>query len=95
MQSHTSYTDTGGYFHIVGEVRNDTKHTAASVKVTAMFYDACNRSIGTASAYAMLDLLVPGQKAPFEINVVILAHVPHSFSLSVSHVATTQVPYEA
>ena len=94
MQSHTSYTDTGGYFHVVGEVRNDTKHTAASVKVTATFYDACNRSIGTASAYAMLDLLVPGQKAPFEITSYPSRTVPHSYSLSVSHVATSQVPYD-
>ena len=49
--SQTSYVDSIGMTHIVGEVQNILYEPANFVKVTASFYNRFNQIIGTQSGY--------------------------------------------
>ena len=68
--SHTSRAGVGGSHWIVGEVRNDTAQHVRSVKVVASFYDARNQLLGSEFAVSMVDIVRPGQRAPFAIVVL-------------------------
>jgi hypothetical protein len=63
--SHNSYTD-GGWFHIIGEVKNNTDYPMEYVKIVATLYDDNNKVVGTDFTYTILDIIPPGGKAPFE-----------------------------
>lgn len=65
--SHQNYTD-GEWFHIVGEVRNNTNAAMEYVKIVATLYDSNNKVVGTDFAYTELDIILPGGKSPFEIG---------------------------
>ncbi len=64
--SHSSYVDDFGYFHLVGEVENVGSQNTEMNKITATFFD----DDVTATNYTHLDILIPGQKSPFEIVLV-------------------------
>lgn len=65
--SHSSYIDSLGWFHIVGEVENTATGGATSVKVIATCYDDSGTTINNGFDYTTdLD---EGQKAPFEILI--------------------------
>lgn len=65
--SHNSFTDSLGYMHVVGEIRNNSPSPAIFVKITGTFYDANDQVVGTDFAYADPYDLGSGQKAPFEL----------------------------
>ena len=67
--SQTSYVDSIGMTHIVGEVQNILYEPANFVKVTASFYNRFNQIIGTQSGYTDPNDLYPGQRAPFTILI--------------------------
>ncbi len=75
--SHNSYTDSVGYFHVVGEVENNTPRTAEFVQVTGTFYDTKNDVVGTQFTYTSPSDIPSGEKAPFEI-ILTSASVPVS-----------------
>jgi len=64
--SSTSYADDIGYFHVVGEVRNNGDQPMAFVKVVATLYDDADQVTGTDFTYTELDVIPPGGKSPFE-----------------------------
>jgi hypothetical protein len=61
------YTDDLGSLHIVGEVHNDMIHNVDQVRVRITFYDGGGAVLETITASTLIDLLVPGQTAPFVI----------------------------
>jgi hypothetical protein len=63
----STYTDSAGYYNIVGEVKNISYKTLKSVKVTAAISDSSNRIVDTVSAYTSLEELRPQQKSNFHI----------------------------
>lgn len=63
--SHQSYAD-GDWFHIVGEVRNNSDKPMGSVKIVATLYDSTGKMTGTDFSYAKLDVIPPGGRAPFD-----------------------------
>lgn len=63
--SHQSYED-GGWFHIVGEVRNNSNTPMEFVEVIATLYDDANNVVGTDFTFTELDVIPPGGKTPFE-----------------------------
>jgi hypothetical protein len=75
--SHNSYTDSAGYFHVVGEVENNTPSTAKSVQITGTFYDINNAVVGTQFTRTNLSDISSGGKAPFDL-VLMSASVPGS-----------------
>jgi len=63
--SSQSYVDAGWY-HIVGEVRNNTDDPMEFVKIIATLHDDNNNITGTDFTYTELDVIPPGGKSPFE-----------------------------
>lgn len=75
--SHNSFTDSIGYFHVVGEIKNNYPSTATFVKIVGTFYDVNNQVVGTQLTYATPPDIGSGQKAPFEL-ILTSASVPIS-----------------
>jgi len=63
--SHQSYVDLA-WFHIVGEVRNNSSVPIEYVKIVATLYDVTGKVAGTDYTYTDIDVIPPGGKAPFE-----------------------------
>jgi hypothetical protein len=68
--SYTSYFDSIGSMHIVGEVINESFEPMSFVKITATFYDVNNGVIGTDFTFTSPLRLEPGQRAPFDMTVM-------------------------
>ena len=66
--TYSSYWDDSGYFHIVGEVQNKGYTNVQYVEIVATYYDQQQNVIGTDFTYSELDILVPGQKSPFDLS---------------------------
>jgi len=65
----STYYDNSGYLHVVGEVENVGDSDISFVRLTASFYDSNDTIVGTDFTYAMLDILPPKTKSPFEITL--------------------------
>jgi hypothetical protein len=50
--SHNSFTDSLGYLHVVGEIKNNYPATATFVRIVGTFYDINNQVVGTQFTYA-------------------------------------------
>lgn len=65
--SHSSYIDSIGWMHVVGEIKNIGTETANYVKVIATFYDEAGKVVAAEFTFSDPSDIEPGQKAPFEI----------------------------
>jgi hypothetical protein len=65
--TYSSYTDSVGYYHVVGEVQNVGSASLSQVTVAATLCDQSGHSTATIEDYIMIDLLVPQQKSPFDL----------------------------
>jgi hypothetical protein len=65
--SHKSYIDSLGWYHIVGEVQNNSAQTMEFVEVVAKLFDADDQVIGTKLTFTAPDVIFPGSAAPFDI----------------------------
>lgn len=63
--SHNQVIDNG-WFHVVGEVKNNGTSDADFVKIVITLYDAENVVVGTDFTYTELDIISPGGISPFE-----------------------------
>ena len=68
--SDNSFTDSVGYFHVVGEVENNSPTVAKFVKVTGTFYDSNNQVVGTQFTYTNSSDIGAGEKAPFDLTLL-------------------------
>jgi len=75
--SHNSFTDSIGYLHVVGEIKNNYPSTATFVTIVGTFYNINNQVVGTQFTYANPSGIGSGQKAPFEL-ILSSASVPIS-----------------
>lgn len=94
--SHSSYLDTTGSFKVVGEVRNVGSDNLSYVRLTATFYDSSNTVVGTDFTFSDIDILVPGQKSPFELFLLddaASASVDHYVVVVSDYNVTTEQPY--
>lgn len=96
--SHSSFLDSIGYYHVVGEVKNNSSNNRSFVKLTATFYNSANTVVATDFTYTGVDILLPNQKSPFEIigpDQPISAQVDHySVTVSDSNI-TGEEPYRS
>jgi hypothetical protein len=58
-----------GERNLVGEVRNGDDTSAASIKAVASFYDAKDGLVAVTWGYVWADLLAPGARSPFALNL--------------------------
>jgi hypothetical protein len=65
--SHRSYVDSLGWYHIVGEVQNNSTVPMEFVEVIARLYDESDKVIGTKLTFTAPDVIFPGGKAAFDV----------------------------
>ncbi|MDP9305772.1 MAG: DUF3426 domain-containing protein [Thermoproteota archaeon] len=75
--SHNSFSDSLGYLHVVGEIKNNYPSTVTFVTIVGTFYDINNRVVGTQFTYANPSDIGSGERAPFEL-ILSSASVPIS-----------------
>jgi hypothetical protein len=91
--SHNSFQFSGvsKYYYIVGEVQNNERSNIKDVMITATLYYE-NKVVVTGFTYSMIDILLPGQKSPFEISFEYNGPVDY-YSLNTSYILTPEIPY--
>ena len=93
--SSSSFKDNLGYFHVVGEVKNNsTTDSFNYVKIVSTFYDDTAKVIGTDFTYTNVDVLRPAEKSSFEIilNDAQQSEKVSNYKLSVSADKTQPLP---
>jgi len=65
--SHSTYVDTYGYFHLVGEVQNIGERNTEQNIVHASFFDEDGVVYATGSVSCYRQIIAPTEKSPFEI----------------------------
>jgi hypothetical protein len=85
----SSFIDSNGNMHVVGELRNNLPSTAVFVTIVGSFYDVQNEVVATQFTYAKPADMESGQKATFEL-IVTTSSVPISL---IDHY-TLQLNYE-
>jgi hypothetical protein len=65
--NYSTYIDSSGAPVIIGEVINDGKEPIKSVEVKASFIDPSGEILDSGSVLTAIDLIPPGQRAPFMI----------------------------
>jgi hypothetical protein len=94
MLSNSSYTDTSGFMHIVGEIQNDGVSRATFVEVLATLYDSGGNVVLTDFTFTDPSDIDPGEKAPFDILVTVEDRIPlvDSYSLNAQSNQYSLVP---
>ena len=86
--SYNSFTDSIGYLHVVGEMKNNYPSTATFVRIVGTFYDINNQVVGTQFTYANPSDIGSGEKVPF-VLILTSASIPISqidhYSLQASY----------
>lgn len=77
LLSDNSFTDSVGYFHVVGEVKNNSPNSVRFVKIIGTFYDSSNQVVATDFTYTNPTNIDSGGTAPFEI-ILSSASIPIS-----------------
>ena len=67
--SHNSFTDSAGYMHVVGEIKNNSTSIATFVKIIGTFYDVNNQVVATDFTYTNPENIGSRQKAPFDLTL--------------------------
>jgi hypothetical protein len=71
LNNHIGYLEvTAANCHVMGEVQNTGDEASYLVKITATLYDSRNVVLATPFTYWPLWVLPPGQKAPFDIELL-------------------------
>jgi hypothetical protein len=85
--------DQSYVYHVLGEVENIGDAPISSVYVTATGYDVAGTMVATSSTLADLNVLLPGEKSPFDVILLydILDQV-YNYSLSFTYSTANSIP---
>ena len=70
IQNDQKYIGDDGALHIVGEIKNDFEMPLNQIKIHASLYSVSDQLIDNISSNALVNNIMPGMKAPFDIMVV-------------------------
>jgi hypothetical protein len=88
-----SYTDSGGYYHVAGAVRNNTDIDVTSVQLTlevkdsngkSLLRDANKNPVDSLPIQPFFTVLQPGEVSPFDYYLDTSIGTPASYNLSVT-----------
>jgi hypothetical protein len=65
--SATDYTDDVGWDHIIGVVENISNQPLGFIKIVVTVKDDADNVVGTGFTYTDLDVLLPGERSPFDV----------------------------
>ena len=68
FHGYLAWTDRSGVFHITGEAVNTTPHPLEAVRLSGVLYDAQDRRLAEQPDILSVDVLGPGQGAPFDLR---------------------------
>jgi hypothetical protein len=90
----SSFKDDLGYFHVVGEVQNNSSDPMNYVEVTSTLYDSAGKVVGTEFTFTNVDVLMPRGKSSFDIvlNNAQQSEKVSNYKLSVSSERTEPLP---
>jgi len=94
MENHTSYIDSIGYYHVIGEVKNTGDTATRFNKIIGTFYDSGGEVVATSFTFSSIDVLASGQKSPFDLFLFDAAQSAKatSYKLSISYSPTAALP---
>jgi hypothetical protein len=93
IASLSSYKDSGGNFHVTGEVLNEENNPVSSIVLTITILDASGKSLLSDSSgnkvdsltfAPLLENLLPGKTAPFDDQLSLDAGVPDKYDVKVT-----------
>lgn len=92
IQNDSSYTDSIGYYHVVGEILNTGDTSLTFIKISGVFKDFGGQVVDTELTYAYTNYLPAGQKAPFDLFISDTGKSAHvaSYSLALQYDSATQ-----
>ena len=92
IQNDSSYIDSIGYYHVVGEVLNTGDASLTFIKISGVFKDSSGQVLDTELTYAYSDYLPAGQKAPFDLFISDTQKSSHvaSYTLALEYDTATQ-----
>ena len=70
IQNDQKYIGDDGVLHIVGEIKNDFDMPLNQIKIHASLYSISDQLIDDVSSNALVNNIMPGMKAPFDIMIV-------------------------
>jgi len=68
FHGYLAWSDPDGVFHITGEVVNTTQRPLEAVRLSGILFDAQSRRLAEQSDILSVDVLDPGQSAPFDLR---------------------------
>jgi hypothetical protein len=94
IQNDSSFVDSLGYFHVVGEVLNSGDVWLRFVKITGTLRNASGQIVDVTFTYAVVQYLPPNQRAPFDLFEVEKAKSAKvsSYSLALEFQQTSTIP---
>jgi peptidoglycan/xylan/chitin deacetylase (PgdA/CDA1 family) len=66
--SSSSWSDSAGYLHVVGEVLNNTADNRRWIEIDATHLNSAGQVVGSAVGYTTIPTLAPRARTPFEIT---------------------------
>ena len=87
IPSSSSYTNSAGTYHVVGEVENNSPVEIRDVLIAGTFYDSDNKVVATAFSATVPFHIDAGEKAPFDMMVFDEGQVKniHNYTLQTSN----------
>jgi hypothetical protein len=94
ISSHSGHVDSSGYYHVIGEVQNTGDQALIFIQIEATFYNIGNAVVDTRLGSTMLQVLLPGRRAPFDIALLDAAESAevHHYSLTTSFSGGSSLP---
>jgi hypothetical protein len=92
--SNCSYIDSGGNYHLLGEVQNTGSQPQSNVKITSVFYSSNGTIVESSFTFSKLGVLDAGDKSPFEMILSeenIMSQVDH-YTLTLDYKPGTALP---
>jgi hypothetical protein len=67
LLSSSSYMDSIGSLHVVGELQNTSPDPREFVKIVSTLHDVSDNILDTGFTYSEVEVLRPGEKSPFDV----------------------------
>ena len=81
----STYRDSIGDLHIVGQVQNNFTFPIQFVQITGTVYDSSHQLVSTSDTYTNVDELRPGEKSGFDILLTNVPSVASNYAVSASY----------
>lgn len=93
LDDHNTFVDRGGALHFVGQALNHTTVSCVSPQAAVRYYDESGTEIAHQESPVHVDILLPGEQAPFKLSLWNPPPGIESYSLTISGTETTARPF--